>query len=136
MVPLYLRYASSKKEMRAMAMRLGLQQWPDDSTPRDLALDTTAFKHWSKLFNVYEGILNGHQVAVFDLRKKAGKSSYSRTILAVRSNENLLNGTAFELEKTQVDKWQLAYLPTGFLIRSQLMEVADIEESLKFIECI
>jgi hypothetical protein len=47
-----------------------------------------------------------------------------------------MNGTAFELKKTQVDKWQLAYLPTGFLIRSQLMEVADIEESLKFIECI
>jgi hypothetical protein len=69
-----------KQEMRAMATRLGLKEWPDDSTPRDLSLEQTVFKHWSKLFNVYEGILNRRQVAVFDFRKQAGKSSWSRTI--------------------------------------------------------
>jgi hypothetical protein len=115
------------EEMRAMATQFGLQPWPDDSTPRDLSLNGTVFERWSKLFNVYEGVLNHRQVAVFDFRKQAGKSSWSRTIVGVRTKDDIFADKAFELEKRQIGEWQLIYLPVGFLSPGTLMEVSEIE---------
>jgi hypothetical protein len=121
------------QEMRAMATRLGLQEWPDDSTPRDLSLNGTVFERWSKLFNVYEGILSHWQVAVFDFRERAGKSSWSRTIIAVKTNDDVFEGKAFGLETRQAGDWQLCYPPKDFLSSRKLMDVTEIEEFLNGI---
>jgi hypothetical protein len=122
-----------KQEMSEMAARLGLEAWPDDSSPRDLSLNGTVFQDWSKLFNVYEGILNHRQVAILDFRKQAGKSSWSRTIIAVRTKENVFEDKAFGLETEQVSDWQLCYSPVGFLHSGKLMDVPEIEELLNGI---
>ena len=96
---LWIRYCVEmrrrREQMREMAPRLGLQPWPDDSTPYDLSLDGTVFESWTKLFNVYEGRLHGRQVAVLDFRKQAGKSSWSRTIIAAKTKDDVFAHKAF-----------------------------------------
>ena len=120
--------------MREMASRLGLQPWPDDSTPYDLSLDGTVFESWTKLFNVYEGRLHARQVAVLDFRKQAGKSSWSRTIIAAKTKDDVFAHKAFEFETKQVGEWQLLYSPEEIISSRKLMYVAEIEELLKDIE--
>ena len=122
-----------KKAMSEMALRLGLEAWPDDDTPRGLSLHGTVFQSWSRLFNVYEGFLNGKQVAVFDFRKKGRKSSWSRTIIAVKTTHDIFQDKPFRLEAKQVGAWQLLYSPPGFLLHENLMHVAEVEELLKGI---
>lgn len=132
-----LRYSivmrKRKEAMKAMAMQFGLQRWPDDSLTRGLSLHGTPLQWWSKLFNVYEGILNHRQIAVLDLRKQAGKYSWSRTIVAVKTPEDVFAGSSFGLEKRRIDGWQLIYSPVGFLVSGKLMEVCEVEEILKAI---
>jgi beta-galactosidase/beta-glucuronidase len=130
---LHVHHAETKAGDEGDGDSAGLQEWPDDPTPRDLCLGGTAFKHWSKLFNVYEGILNHRQVAVFDFRKQAGKSSWSRTIVAVKTKEDVFEGKSFGLETRQVGDWQLCYSPVGFLCQGKLMDVSEIEELLSGI---
>ena len=87
-----------------MAGRLGLESWPDDSPPRDLTLDRTPFQSWTRLWNSYEGMLDGLQVAVLDFRKRQGRAAWSRTVIAVRTRTFISDRAAFYLERREVDE--------------------------------
>src|SRR5438874_8645311 len=84
----WLSMRKRRTEMSAMATQLGLRSWPDDSPPFDLSFEGTSFQDWTKLFNIYEGTLNCRQVAILDFRKRVGKSGWSRTIIAVKADED------------------------------------------------
>ena len=122
-----------KADMREMASRLGLQPWPDDSLPRDLSLRGTPFENWRNLFNIYEGILSGVQVAVLDFRRHVGKGSWSRTIVAAKTADDVFATKSFDLETLQVGQWQLLFAPKELVNSSKLLDVAEVEETLKDI---
>lgn len=112
-----------------MAARLGFQNWPDDSIPRDLSLGGTPFEYWTRLTNIYEGSIRAVQIVVFDFRKQTGKSGWSRTILAAKTPDTqIFSGKPFELETSQSRDWQLLYSPPDFSNSAKLMDVAQIEE--------
>lgn len=73
-------------------------------------------------------MLNSKQVAVFDFREQAGKSSWSRTIIAVKTEDDVFAHKPFDLETHTTDGWQLIYSPAGFLDHGKLMSVPEIEE--------
>lgn len=123
-----------RQQMSAMAARVGLQDWPDDSIPRDLSLRGTPFESWTKLSNIYEGMIGGVQVVVFDFSKKSGKSGWSRTIVAAKTTDtDIFSGKPFELETSESGDWQLLYLPPEFLNAAKLLDVERIEETLNAI---
>jgi hypothetical protein len=125
-----------RQQMSAMAARVELQDWPDDSIPRDLSLLGTPFESWTKLSNIYEGMIGGVQVVVFDFSKKSGKSGWSRTIVAAKTADtDIFSGKPFELETSQSGDWQLLYAAPEFLNSAQLMDVGQIEQMLNNIRC-
>ena|ERR1035441_4325309 len=122
-----------KAKMKEMASRLGLQPWPDDSLPRDLSLRGTPFEIWTNLFNIYEGILAGVQVALMDFRWHVGKGSWSRTIIAAKTADDVFATKPFDLETLQAGQWQLLFWPKELVNSTKLLDVAQIEETLKDI---
>jgi hypothetical protein len=123
-----------RQQMTAMAVRVGLQDWPDDSIPGDLSLSGTPFESWTKLSNIYEGSIGGVQIVVFDFSKKSGKSGWSRTIVAAKTpDSDIFFGKPFDLQTSQSGDWQLLYSPAEFLNSAQLMDVGQIEETLNDI---
>jgi hypothetical protein len=86
----------------SMATELGLRPWPDDSPPHDLSLEGTPFENWTRLFNIYEGKLRRKQVAILDFRRRVGRSSWSRTIIAVKTTDDVFANKPFELEARRV----------------------------------
>jgi hypothetical protein len=116
--------------MGAMAHRIGLLRWPDNQAPRDLSLHGTIFASWSRLENCHEGILNGRQVAVFDLVWRSGKSAWSRTILAVRLKGDFSSRKPYHLANTVVGEWTIFYAPKELLNSKKLIDAAEVEELL------
>jgi len=132
----YLTMAIKKQRrdaMSAMAARLGLQPWPDNIPPRGLALGGTPFEKWTNLSNIHEGILNRRQVAVLDCRKQERKSGWSRSIIAVKSKDEMLIHKPLGLELTQVGDWKIIYSPVGFLRIQNLMGIQEIENIVQMI---
>jgi hypothetical protein len=120
-----------REEVSAMATRLSLHSWPDDSLPRGLTLEGTHFHQPHKLTNVHHGIINHREVVILDIEKQDAKSSWSRTILAVRTRERI--STPSSLEGRQIGLWKLIYSPVGFSNSANLMEVEELESLLRNI---
>ena len=78
--------------------------------------------------------MKGRQVAILDFRKQVGKGSWSRTIVAVKTQEDVIPGKSFDLEVTQAGNWKLLYYPAELLNSSKLMEPAEVEEILRGTE--
>jgi len=123
-----------KIEMRAMISRLGLQPWPDDSLPRDLSLRGTPFESWTNLFNIYEGVLSGVEIVVLDFRWQVGKGSWSRTVVAAKTTNDVFASKPFDLETLQVGQWQLLFPPKELIDSTKLLDVAEIEKTLNDIQ--
>jgi hypothetical protein len=132
-----IRYAirmwQRRIDMREMASRLGLQSWPNDSLPRDLSLRETPFEDWTNLFNIYTGIVSGVRVAVLDFRWRMGKYSWSRTIIAAKTTNDVFASKPFDLEVLQSGQWQLLFPPKELINSAKLLDVAEIEEALNNI---
>jgi hypothetical protein len=120
-----------REEISAMAVRLGLHAWPDDSLPRGLTLEGTHFHQPHKLTNVHHGIINHREVVIVDIEKQEARSGWSRTILAIRTRERI--STPSSLEGRQVGLWKLIYSPVGFSNSDNLMEVEELESLLRNI---
>jgi hypothetical protein len=119
------------EQMRGMAMSLGLRPWPDNSLPRGLSLQGTQFQRWTKLSNIYEGVLNGRQTIVLDFFEREPRNVFSRTIIAVHSNARV--NQPRDLESFQVGPWQLMFAPVQFFRTANLMDVSRLETLLKAI---
>ena len=118
-------------EISAMAVRHGLHAWPDDSLPRGLTLEGTHFHQPHKLTNVHHGVINHLEVVILDIERQEAKSSWSRTILAIRTRDRI--STPSSLEGRQVGLWKLIYSPVGFSNTANLMEVEELESLLRNI---
>lgn len=129
----FISMRQRREKMERVAAELGLQRWPDDSLPRDLFLHGTSFEGWIRLFNVYEGLRGGRPVAVFDVRQRSGKSSYSNTVIAIRTKEDVFKSIPFKFVKIQMDEWQLLHLAAGFICKSMLIEPDEIGYIFKLI---
>lgn len=124
------------REVKAVATAFGMLPWPNDSLPRDLSLRDTCLGSWSKLFNVYEGIVGGVQVAVFDCKVGQGKGSWTRTVIAARSSQATFGAVAFDPELTtqRSGEWLILYRPWrvwGFA--PELMSADQIEGHIQSI---
>jgi hypothetical protein len=125
------------RAIKLLAPKLGLLPWPNDSLPRDLFLSSTQFANWSKLSNVYSGIINGVEVAFFDCKVGRGKGSWTRTIIAVRSNGDVFGAKAFDLDfnSQRCEEWLLLYRRReGFRITPGVMPVSQIESHIRNIQ--
>jgi hypothetical protein len=120
-----------REEVRAMATRLSLHAWPDDSLPRGLTLEGTHFHQPHKLTNVYHGIVNHREIVILDIEKQEARSRWSRTILAVRTRDRI--STPSSLEGRQNGQWKLIYATVGFPNSANLMEVAQLEGLIRNI---
>jgi hypothetical protein len=118
-----------REEINALAARFNLHSWPDDSLPRGLTLEGTHFHQPHKLTNVHYGIVNHREVVILDIEKQEANSSWSRTILAVRTSERI--STPSNLEGHQAGLWKLIYSTVGFSNTADLMEVAQLESLLR-----
>ncbi len=117
------------EEMNAVAARLGLHLWPDDSLPRGLSLNGTPFFNAHKLTNIHEGILNSIEVVFLDFHKKESDSRWSRTIVAIKSRNPL--PTPPNLESHKCGAWQLFYAPVGYSNSADLMDIDRLELLIK-----
>lgn len=114
-------------EINAMASRLGLQPWPDNSLPRGLSLEGTLFHQPHRLTNVHHGIINRCEVVILDIQKAEPKSRWSRTILAVKTRDHI--HAPASLESRNAGPWRLIYSPVRLSGSAELMEI-DVLESL------
>ena len=117
------------EQVRAMAMALGLRPWPNDSLPRGFSLQGTPFQHWTKIANVYEGVLNGTHTVILDFVQREARNA--RTIIAVNSNAQVQE--PYDLESRQVGPWQIIFAPVHFFHAANLMDVDQLEILLKAI---
>jgi hypothetical protein len=113
------------EEMNAVATRLGLRLWPDNSLPRGLSLNGTPFFNAHKLTNIHEGILNSNEIVFLDFHKQESESRWSRTIIAIKARSPL--PTPPNLESHKSGAWQLFYAPVGYSNSADLMEVDRLE---------
>jgi hypothetical protein len=120
-----------REEISALATRLSLHAWPDDSLPRGLTLEGTHFHQPHKLTNVYHGIINHREIVIMDIEKQEARSRWSRTILAIRTRDRI--STPSSLEGRQIGHWKLIYSPVGFSNSDNLMEVEELESLLRNI---
>jgi hypothetical protein len=115
-----------------LAAKFGLKQWGDDSLPSDLFLDGSEIAPVLRIFNVFEGVINTVHVAIFDVVKRAGKTSAYFTVIAARGNDPF-GPQAFDPDLTteRCGEWVLLYRPkTPFSLGSRLLPMRQIEAQL------
>jgi hypothetical protein len=117
--------------MRAVASRLGLRPWPDNSLPRGLSLQGTPFFRPDKLTNVYEGLLNHNEVVVLDFHKRESDSRWARTVIAVKTINQV--GAPPDLEVRKAGSWQLICARVGPSNSRELMDADRLELLIKNI---
>jgi hypothetical protein len=118
------------QDMNAMASRLGLHSWPDNSLPRGLSLNGTPFFNAHKLTNILEGVLlDRTEVVVLDFHKHEAHSRWSRTIIAIKTKDHI--GTPADLECRKIGQWQLIYAPVGFENSPNLLDIDRLELLVK-----
>ena len=91
----------------------------------------TPFQHWTKVANVYEGVLNGSHTVILDFVQREPRNVFSRTIIAVNSNAQVQE--PYDLESLQVGPWQIIFAPVHFFRAANLMDVDQLEILLKAI---
>ena len=119
------------QQMRAVASRLGLRAVPDNSLPRGLSLHGTPFFQPTRLTNIYEGIISGHEVVILDFKKREDESAWATTIVAIKTRHSL--GQPARLECRKAGAWQLISPPIGLMDSTLFLEVERIEFILKNI---
>jgi hypothetical protein len=117
--------------MRAVASRLGLRPWPDNSLPRGLSLQGTPFFRPDKLTNVYEGLLNHNEVVVLDFHQRESDSRWARTVIAVKTINQV--GAPPDLEVRKAGSWQLICARVGPSNSRELMDADRLELLIKNI---
>lgn len=120
-----------REEMRAVASRLGLRPWPDNSLPRGLSLQGTPFFRPDKLTNVYEGLLNHNEVVVLDFHQRESDSRWARTVIAVKTINQV--GAPPDLEVRKAGSWQLICARVGPSNSRELMDADRLELLIKNI---
>lgn len=117
------------KEIRSMALRLGLRPYPDNSLPLGLSLHGTSFFRSTKLSNIYEGVLNRNEVVILDFLQVEFDSSWARTIVAVKGKDEIEVPPSFEYRKAGA--WHLIYSPVGLMNSRNLLDADRIELIIK-----
>jgi hypothetical protein len=120
-----------RAEISAVATRLGLRSWPDNSLPRGLSLQGTPFFRPDRLTNVYEGLLNHTEVIFLDFHKREAGSRWARTIVAVKAINQV--GTPPDLEVRKAGSWQLICARVGLSNSRELMDADRLELLIKNI---
>jgi hypothetical protein len=120
-----------REAMHSMASRLGLRPWPDNSLPRGLSLQGTPFFRATKLTNIHEGLLQRNEVVILDFQKRESSSTWSRTVIAVKTRDPL--AAPPHLEHRTVGAWQLVYAPVAFSDAADVMDVEGLELLLRNI---
>ena len=123
-----VRYVRKRRRdaMADMASRLGLNPVPDDSLPSDLSLRGTPFDEWEGTSNIFCGLINGREIAVLDVSKAIGRGSWTRTVLAVKTADEVQEDW-YGFHAERVGAWVLFYQPAGFLRYPGVTTVADVE---------
>jgi hypothetical protein len=124
-------FSRRRQEMKAVAARLGLHPWPDNSLPRGISFHGTPFFRPSKLTNVYEGLLNHNEVVIMDFHKLEPDSSWARTVIAVKSSNQV--AAPPKLEYRKAGSWQLLYSPVGTMDSKDLIDTERLEIIVKAI---
>lgn len=124
-----------KRWMPVLAAKLGLKQWGDGSLPPELSLDGSDFANVLRTFNVFEETVNGVRVAIFDVAKRAGRSTAYFTVIAAQGDEPF-GAEAFDpdLATARSGEWTLLYRPrNAFSFTSRLLPMEQIEAQLKSV---
>ncbi len=68
-------------------------------------------------------------MVILDFAKREGRSGWSRTIIAVKTNSQVKK--PYDFETYQAGPWQLIYLPVHFFREKKLMQLDHLEIILK-----
>src|ERR1700753_1750942 len=79
-----IRMHKRSKALAKLASEIGLTVWDYQILPSDLTLHGTDLENFSKVFNIYQGTVNGVHVVFFDCKVGYGKRTWMRTVLAIR----------------------------------------------------
>jgi hypothetical protein len=88
------------------------------------------------VWNVIDGEPRGTRIVAFDCRIGAGKGSWSRTVIAVKTDIGSITASAFDsaLRIERMKDWVVIYRPKDFAgITRQLMPVTELELYLEAI---
>lgn len=96
--------------VRALASRLGFH-FLGTALPRSLTLSGTPFSTHSKVWNVIDGEPRGVRTIAFDCRVGIGKSSWTRTVIAVEMVRTFRQPLPFNPEMTidTAGDWRIVY---------------------------
>ena len=125
--------------LRVLARKFGLTFLGKRALPGAISLYGTPFAHIPSgpVANLMDGTHNNVHVIVFDCEVWEGKSSWRRTVIAVRSPESALASAAsnpdFKIDRSAA--WSILYQPKGLAATpSALMPVDQVEAILSQVE--
>jgi len=130
---LYLRERRRSETMRALAIRSGFN-YLGRGVPRSLTLSGTPMDRASSIWNVIDGDRPGVRIIAFDCRIGTGKSSWRRTVIAVKSDKDDAVSSNRDLAVDHSGGWTILYKPKAFFsIPAGLMTVNELEARLNAI---
>lgn len=105
-----------------------------DSLPLGMTLQNTELRGWMKVRNSYTGMINGREVAFFDLSLDIGQARWSRTVIA-RRGEDVLGAAPLgqpELMEQSAGEWRILFEPRHLLnVNRPFMPVERVEAALQ-----
>ena len=118
LIAIFLVYKAERYReaaIRALAIRYGFH-YLGNALPRSLTLNGTPLNGISSVWNVIDGDPRGARVVAFDCRVGVGKGSWCRTVIAVKSDEDLLSPLAFtpEMVLDHSREWKILYRKKAF----------------------
>jgi hypothetical protein len=124
------------REIRALAKSCGLY-YLGEALPPSLPMKGWPFASITSVWNVVDGDKGGKRLVAFDCRFGQGKTSWRRTVIAVKTEISNITASYFDsdLRIEQMDDWVFIYRPKGFALISwgQLTPIPELRACLESV---